>query len=368
MKKIVFIVLLFIFNFSFVYAQTNINTSQEVINFLKKQITESSEDSEDLEQNLSDLNQLQDIYNTPINSGYVERVSVSATPSHPKANETVVMEIKHYSKDYVEALYTWSVNGEVRLKERGARQFSFQVGKNGEEVVVRVVIDKSSGSLTRTYRFTPADVDLIYESNGYVHPFYRGSAYFTKEGFVKVVAYPELYDSSKNKIPAEELSYNWYLNGDLISKQSGYGKNVFRWQASLLSSPGTIMVEVTSSKSSSVAEGFLSLPFQNPLLLVYEKSPLYGTIFERAIVGDFQMQDQEVEFEAVPYFFNKTDTYLGRNKYTWEMNGVEINVPFTQNYMNFRNENNEEGTAQVSLGLKNSTTFQKDSFEFNINF
>ena len=106
---------------------------------------------------------------------------ITVIPKFPKANTDVYIEIKNYSIDLNNSNITWRVNGVVKSQGKGVTTFSTKTGKNGELITVTASIRDERGiSLTETIRLRPAEIDLVWESDGYTPPFYRGKAAYTE--------------------------------------------------------------------------------------------------------------------------------------------------------------------------------------------
>lgn len=294
-----------------------------------------------------------------IPEGIEEQISFDLNPTIPGPNQTVTIKATSYSTDLNKATITWRVDGVLELRDVGARNFTFDTGNLGSVTRVSVTIEKSGGGVVeRSFTFRPAEVDLIYEAETTVPPLYRGKALYSDQSFVRIIAVPQFTNSAGTKIAPENLTYTWSVDGKVIPSESGYGKYLLYYKGQLISRPVQISVVVSPTNSDQSAKGSLVLNPQDGQVFVYEKNPIYGTIFEQSIRGDFVLDREEIEFEAFPYYFSR-DSFNQNLEFKWKMNGQTINVPTSQKNLVFRNQNNEDGEARVELGVTNKDTFQQ---------
>lgn len=298
--------------------------------------------------------------------GIQEQISVKFSNSTPGANEIVSVSVASYSSDLNKETISWYLNGELEIREIGATNFTFTTGQNGETTRLGLIIEKRDGNIIeRSYSFNPSEVDLIYESVTKTHPFYSGKALFSNQAESKIVAIPWLRDANGNLIPSEQLVYTWKKDGRVDQDRSGYGKDMFYYNGSIITRPFNLSVTVSDTNSTTVAKNSINMTAIRPEIVFYENNPLYGTIFERAITGDFVLEREEVEFKSVPYYFD-SNRYID---YEWKLNSSTIETPYNQDYMIFRNVNNETGQAKIQLDIKNyEKILQAASVSFNIFF
>jgi hypothetical protein len=315
--------------------------------------------------------ELQNIYNTNLNignTGVQEQLSFSLTPSVPRPNQLVSAKIASYSVDLNRLQISWYLNGELVKRAIGENVFEFQMGDIGKITRLRVVITKSDGStLEKNYSFRPAEVDLIYEAQTHTPPFYQGQAYFTKQSDLKITAMPQVLNSAGNLIKPENIIYKWYLDGSVVQNQSGYGKQNFFYGGKLLDSNVRVGVEISTIEDGAVANTSINIDSQNPEVIIYEKNPILGTLYNNIVSNLFQINIPEIEFEAVPYFFKKDSVLNKSTAYDWKLNGSKINSPNT-NSLVFRNEKNQKGQANIGISISNETILQKASNNFKLNF
>jgi hypothetical protein len=246
-----------------------------------------------------------------------DELTIDVIPPHPRPNGQVSVNLRMYTEDLNSALISWSINGSRRAEGRGMTSFSFTTGKAGSESRLTVNITLQSGkSFSKSITVRPSEIDLIWQSNSYVPPFYKGKALMSRQGAVTIEAMPQVY-SGGSRISADRLVYKWTVNGAVQESQSGYGRKVLQTSGPLLGTDLDISVVATDPISNASAQAYLTVKPADPLLLFYENSPLYGIVYERAVNGALDLSGEEVSVIASPFFINTQDNPI----YRWTMNG-----------------------------------------------
>lgn len=107
-----------------------------------------------------------------------------------------------------------------------------------------------------------------------------------------------------------------------------------------------------------------------PTIVFYKKDPLYGIEFQKAIVGDYNIDDiNEISVVAIPMFFGVNDPKSNDLRYEWKINGVKIENLYSFNYQVFRKKEGVTGKSSISLSIENSNKIlQYVSGGFNLTF
>ncbi len=282
--------------------------------------------------------------------GVSEQLSLDITPTNPRPFGDVTLRITSNATDLNKANITWRVNSAVSLKQIGATTFTFTMGRLGESKAVNVSIEKYGGGvLEKTYFFIPTEVDLIYSADTYTPPFYKGKSWPTHQSTIRVLALPRILDDYDRLISPDSYVYTWRRDGRVVQDQSGYGKNVFTYTNGLLDADVKISVEASPREYNTVASASVIIDPVEPEIVVYEKNPIYGTIFEQAVTGTYYLTRNEITFEAIPYFFNKNTLDL-----SWVMNGQQITNLSNPREVTFRIEEDEAGRSDIGIQVTNS--------------
>lgn len=279
-----------------------------------------------------------------------EDIALDITPANPRPGETVTVKLSSNATDLHKAQITWRLNNTIMLEQVGATELSFTLGQLNESQSLNVSVSKyGGGEITTTRFFTPTEVDLLYEANTYVPPFYEGRPWSTHQSTVRVIALPRILDDYDRLIPAEEYVYTWRENGKVIQDQSGFGKNIFTFTNGLLEENVRVSVDAVPRNYGAVAQGSITITPVDPVVVVYEKNPIHGTIFEQAISGIFALTRDEVTFRTIPFFFSG-----GTLSHTWSMNGQVLDNAIKPDEVTFRIEGETEGLSNIATSITSS--------------
>jgi hypothetical protein len=307
----------------------------------------------------------------PIGSGVItQQISSSVVPENPTPGQEVTISLTAYGTDLDSASISWSVNGTKIQSGTGMTQFKIAAGKNGEtKKIVATIIPTSGTSITQTFTITPQDVSIIYESDGYVPPFYKGKGVYTREGTVTLIAVPNLI-SGGVKLNPNTLTYKWTIDGTVQGSKSGYGRSSYTYTGSILGKDSIVEVEVSSVTGNTKGKGLILLSPQEPQVLLYEQNPLYGKLFNKELsTFGFSLPEKEATVVAIPYSTSAAKLTDGTLSFDWTINGSTIPVPKTQNYATFRNTTDQSGTSLIGVSVNNSThLLQSMRNSLSINF
>ena len=199
-------------------------------------------------------------------------------------------------------------------------------------------------------------VDILSQGEGYVSPFYKGRALWSKESRLTLFAVPQGLGSPTL------LNYRWSRNGTVLGATSGIGKNSLSFSDTVFSKPVTILVEIVDFDSNILAEATTVLTPISPFLAVYENNPLYGFMFHRNVSGAYRMENEEITFTAFPYLFNALRREAAALSYKW--NGANGGSDIT-----YRSPEDGSGTAEVNVSLTHTEALMQSAQKsFLVNF
>lgn len=280
-------------------------------------------------------------------------VQYIVAPETPGAAETVIIEAQGVGSFMGEADITWSLDGKVMRRGIGERTFSFTTGALGSRSVVTVAIDSSRGYFSQTFTFTPSRVNLVWEADTTVPPFYRGKALYSGGASYKVVAFPTVY-ANGSRVAQSALSYQWQHRGEAVPEQSGLGRFVFTNTGDQLQPSEDVAVEVYYG-TRKVGRGELSIPAIDPLVLFYERDPLRGVIYETALPSRLSLVAKEITVQAEPFFFSTASRQSGLVPFSWTLNDEPTTGPDSaRGIITLRQSGNGAGSATLGLSMQNS--------------
>lgn len=297
-------------------------------------------------------------------------VDLEIIPPNPGPNESVSATIGSFDTDLDSATVTWSVNGKVVKSAKGLKDFTFTTGNMNTTTNLSVTVRSARGeSVTKTFSFRPASVDLLWQTTGYTPPFYKGKALFSYQNKIQFIALPHITVGGR-EVPPENLIYNWTKNGSALPDYSGYGKNTYTMVGSVIARPIEIEVTVTSPDTNAVGSASTIVGITEPMILMYEKSPLYGIRFEKTLLNTFTLEGtKEIEVLAMPFYFGVTNASDLALNYTWSINNRAIQDGQNTTSRTLRQAEGTSGQTRISLSIENTKKFlQSASRSFNLEF
>lgn len=286
--------------------------------------------------------------------GISNPVTVSLIPENPRPNDSVTVMIQSFSVDLDSALITWTVNGKKVASAVGQKSYSLNAGVLGSISRVDVSVTSPGVSVTGSVIVRPADVSLLWESDTYTPPFYRGKALHSYNGSFRITAIPELMGSGGKMLDSKDLIYTWKKNGTIIADSSGYGKNQFvSSQTSYLREGEDVTVEVSAPRDTLVASRSITIRPTVPKILFYEKNGLYGELYNRALTSRFALSADEVTLTIEPYFFSISDKRASNMSYIWKLNNREVPDFTNESEITLRREDDQAGRSELSVVLQN---------------
>ncbi len=306
-------------------------------------------------------------FNTPMQT----QVDLSLSPETPGANQYVTATADSYGTDLNAASFSWYINGKLIKSGKGLKTFSFTTGATNTSTVLGLNITTQEGErVTKTITLKPSEVDLIWQSYGYVPPFYKGKTLFSHQDMIQFIAIPHIIGTNGVEIPAGNLIYKWTRNGTILGDFSGYGKNTYTMISSVISRPLLIDVEVTSPTTDDMAQASTVATPIEPSVVFYEKNPLYGIQFQKALTGSVAMSDaKEINVLAEPFYFGVNYLSDPSLSYKWNINNSQIDSDTTKTNRIFRPVGGTAGTSYISLSIENANKMlQYANNGFNLNF
>lgn len=308
---------------------------------------------------------LEDFYNKA--SSLVQQKStnfeINLNPKYPGANTKVTTNIISYSFNVDRAYIAWTVNGKVVEQGRGKKSITFKTGDAGTTVYLSVsVTTENDLNLSENKEIKIGELDLLWQTNTYTPPFYRGKAMPTKNSSITVTAVPQGLGSPGS------LIYNWQRNFKNLPNVSGAGKNSISFSFTDVSSVEDLGVKISAINGDDLMEKKISIKLKEPEVVLYEESPLGGVLYQKALSSEILLFNPEIVLRAEPYFFLKSD--LDSLSYEWKMNGELIESLSKANTIGLNTPSDStSGTTIINLQIKNiSKHFQQITKNLRLSF
>ncbi|MES3005656.1 MAG: hypothetical protein V4664_01770 [Patescibacteria group bacterium] len=293
-----------------------------------------------------------------------EQISGTINPPIPTPGQEVTITLKAFGTDLNRATITWTHNNRESLKGTGEKEFKFTASQIGKTDTIQAVIQPTNGpSVTKVFRLSPSEIDLLWEASTYTPPFYKGKALFTPQADVTFVGVPNLVSNGSRSSPDKTI-YKWKVDFQVQGDKSGYGRNTFKYSGAIILRPHVFQVEGYDSNNPDViATSKTLLEAAGPVVNIYEDHPLYGLLFNHALIGSFRMDDREKKISAYPFFFSTSNKNLDVS-YQWNVNDSAVQVPPTQNSMSFQKTSKDSGEASVNIRINSTEKLLQEAFAY----
>lgn len=298
-------------------------------------------------------------------------VGIELSPENPGPNSLVYASVISYGTNLDAATITWKINGKTQKSGIGEKSLSFTTGENNTTTTIGLSVKTTDGEIIqRSFKIRPSSVDLLWESESFVPPFYKGKALFSHQNKITFIAVPHITTSAGIEIGTKNLIYTWKKNGSVIEGASGFGKNAYTLTSSLISRPFNIEVEVTTTSNSGSGYASMNVTPTDPGILFYKKDPIFGIEFQKTLQNNVSLDSsKEILVVGIPLFFGTTNLKFSDLSYKWKINGLPINNSPEQSTQVFRLEDNSSGISKIGLSIESSTKIlQYASDSFNLSF
>jgi len=287
---------------------------------------------------------------------------IRTTPLRPSPGDTVHVSVESPLVDLSHNTITWIIDGVELVSESGATTVSIIAGKLGSDTKIVVVAQTESGPVRTEAHMIPAEVDLLYDANSYVPPFYMGRALPSPASSVRLHANARVAKPGSGTIPPEQLIYTWRRNGAVLSRMSGKGKVSITVPAPTLYGTDVFSVEAATSDGGIAAESTVMIPATEPIVVLFEDNPLFGIRYRNALDASVQFFGSELTVAAVPFFALANSPADQRLRYVWRVNGADIPPDEDRpDEITFGTESGG-GRADVRLELTHATDLLMESF------
>ena len=290
-------------------------------------------------------------------------LSITSAPEYPAPNSSVRLSLRSVFLDLSASTITWYANDAVVAEGVGLSETNIVAPPLGSEARVRVEVGGQDGNFVATGFIRPTEMDLLWEADSYVPPFYRGRALPSPGSSVRLFAVPRFQrPGTQSSVPPDELIYTWKKNNRIIQAVSGRGKHTVTMESPVLFGADTITVEARTADG--ILRGFASVRIASvePTLSLYMNHPVFGILYHQALTKESVIPETEVVFTAVPYFAPTRSPDNSQLIYDWSINTTEIGSDPEHPSSITINAEGSSGLAQIELALTHATNFFISSF------
>ncbi len=303
-------------------------------------------------------------------SNSISSINLNISPSNPRTGDSVALTVSSEMLDLDSSKIVWYVDGVAR-KDTASKSITIKAKNSGEKTAIRVVVETSDGIIKETSReISPAGVDLIVEPISYTLPFYKGKPFLVGQGIVKIVAMPDVVVNGV-KTASKELNFKWTKGNNILGSNSGKGQDSIIINSTIPIRDINIGVQILDNSGNILAENSKLIILNDPKILFYENNPLYGILYNKAIMGSYYLGTQEeLTVIAKPFSFDFLNDASEGSNYKWYVNENYVTPSGKTNELILRQTaTSSKGTAYVSLDIKNTSKIvQYANGSFNVEF
>lgn len=281
----------------------------------------------------------------------IDGVTIQTSNTDPRPGDNVSVYVESYNINLNSSSIVWLVDGKVQSQGVGIKQIDIKAPKIGSKTTITSNIKAPDGrEIKKVLTITTGAVDIIWESNGYVPPFFKGRLPFAYQNSVRLIAMPHLAKDAGKEIDPKTLVYSWKLGGKYIESGQGYGKQSVEIQADDIPRTLEISVDVSNREQTLHTFGSINLEPTEPSLSFYEEDPLYGIYYNKSISSDVTMKNSEMKILAIPFGFNM-DKML--NEYSWSINNIDQPDLVKNRSITIRTKGDIDGSSNINLRIRN---------------
>ncbi len=298
-----------------------------------------------------------------LNPRFDTDLTLEISPQYPRPGETVRITAHSTLIDLSGATLEWLENGKRVGEGAGLTNTDTKAGVLGTEKTVTVIVFENGIERTReSARIHPTELDLLWESDSYVPPFFRGRALPSAGTNLLFEATPRFKRADDTFIPVRDVTFTWRRNGYVAQKVSGRGASRVTLESPPLFGTDTITVEARTSDGLFESAASVRVQSVEPHIVLYENHPLFGVMYHSAIPPRSFRPEVEMSFVAVPYFAEALTDSDGRLIYEWKVNGNPIVNDSDRPNSITVNAQGSSGLARIELALSHATNLFLNSF------
>jgi hypothetical protein len=276
-------------------------------------------------------------------------LTIQASPENPAPDSVLTLTAESPLLDLQDSDVEWSVNGNPA---GSGQSIKITTGGLGQETDVSVSVSGASGTDSATLTIVPTSIDLLWEADSYVPPFYKGRAVPGSDSSIRVQAIPHFVNTDGSVVASSGINFTWKLNGALDEAQSGIGESSAVFPAAILYGSDLIEVDAQTEDGALSGEANITVRTQDPQLVLYEDNPLFGMMYHAAIPQSSVASESETSFAAVPYFANAVSANDSALTYSWTVNGSSVATD-AQDPSEITIDAQSSNTANIALTLSN---------------
>lgn len=293
-------------------------------------------------------------FNLPVSAqapASIDGVNIKTNTDSPRPGQRIEVSVESFNYELNASSIIWVVDGKTFAQGVGLTKINILGPKIGIPSNVSAIIKIPEGrEITKSIILKSGSIDIIWESYGYVPPFFKGKSAFIYQNKLKLIAIPHLSKDGVEEIDPKTLVYSWKRGGKYIEGGQGYGKQSVEIPPDDLPRVLDISVEVSDREQTQNTVGYINLTPDEPSIIFYEIDPLYGVFFNKSLNNKASLENDEMRVLASPFGFNINDNPL---TYTWSINDIEQAELVKNQSIVLRTKGDTEGSSNINLEIRN---------------
>ena len=277
-------------------------------------------------------------------------ISLSLSPTNPGPNADVTAKVSSFQANVDTTNIIWYINGQKKLSGVGKKNFTFRTGDVGDTITLSVVLETEAyGTIKKELVILPNSLEVLWEADTYVPPFYKGKALPSSQSSVRVIAMPRFVDQNA-LIDANSVVYVWKKGYFKDPDGSGFGRNAFVYKTGYTFNDDEITVSASTQNGSISITKKIPIHVYEPKILFFENKPLESIRYENALVNVFTYAESELTLHAAPFFFSLSDLNNNTASFVWKIDGKTLETD-PENKAEFTLRKPEKGSGKYQLKL-----------------
>jgi hypothetical protein len=258
-------------------------------------------------------------------------ISITMNPFSPAAGDTVHLTAESPLFELSESMITWSAGGKTIAQGKGMTDASVTIDTKGTPIAITVsAVDQNWGVAQKSAVVSPPQIDILFDADTFVPPFYSGRALPSAEAMLRLQALVRFIRADGSLTPDNIIFYSWKRNGAPMGSVSGLGRSSITVPAPALFGTDTISLDARSDDGAFSGTKSVSIASREPVVVLYEDNPLFGILFHKALASAIGVAETRMTFAAIPYFATAKNADDPLLRYAWSVNGQSIGSSKTQ--------------------------------------
>lgn len=256
--------------------------------------------------------------------GFDGAVRMSLTPTEPHPQDIAKVTLESSLIDLSASDIVWYVDSK-KVPGTGT-SLSVRLGALGSQTSVSARITTPEGSILGTdTTLTPTSVDLLYDADTYVPPFYAGRSLPSAGSGLRVQAIAHFVKGGVEVKPSD-IIYTWHRSGRVLGTASGRGRDTLSTGSPNLYGSDDISVTAESVDGDFRGSASVTVRSFEPVLRLYEDNPLFGLRLDQALASTTHTSGREMTFAAIPFFSTISSPSDPSLTYDWGVNGSSVST------------------------------------------